>query len=345
MHCGFTVDENGEKMSKSKGNGVDPAEVMDKFGADVLRLWVSSVDYSQDVRISDDILKFVADAYRRLRNTFRFLLGNLADFDDEKNAVSWDELTAADRWALVRLAQLLEEVEGHYENYKFHYVFRAVYDYVVGDLSAVYMDALKDRLYAEAPNATGRRAAQTVLMNVLEVLVRILSPIISFTTEEVWQFYPEAMRNRETHPESVQLAGWPSVSDFTPAIPEGAADELNQHFATVLSARDGVTKALETERGKGTIKKSQEARVILHAKPEDVAVLESYDRELFRELFIIADIDFVAGDVEEMAAEVFVSELPKCPRCWNHRELGGNAAHPDVCERCGNALEQMGYEA
>ena len=345
MHCGFTVDENGEKMSKSKGNGVDPAEVMDKFGADVLRLWVSSVDYSQDVRISDDILKFVSDAYRRLRNTFRFLLGNLADFDDEKDAVSWDDLTPADRWALVRLAQLRDEVETHYENYKYHYVFRAVYDYVVGDLSAVYMDALKDRLYAEAPNAIGRRAAQTVLMNVLEVLVRMLTPIISFTTEEVWQNYPQAMREREGRPISVQLAGWPQASDFVPAIPAGAAEELEAHFGTVLAARDAVTKALENARGEGTIKKSQEARVVVTAKPEDVEILKSYDADLFRELFIIADVEFVAADVEEMTAEVFVSELPKCPRCWNHRELGGNAAHADVCERCGDALDQMGIEA
>ena len=345
MHCGFTVDENGEKMSKSKGNGVDPAEVMDKFGADVLRLWVSSVDYSQDVRISDDILKFVSDAYRRLRNTFRFLLGNLDDFDDQKDIVTWDELTPTDRWALVRLARLLEEVEGHYENYKFHYVFRAVYDYVVGDLSAVYMDALKDRLYAEAPDAVGRRAAQTVLMNILEVLVRILSPIISFTTEEVWQHYPKAMRESEDHAESVQLAGWPAVTDFAPAIPEGAAAELDEHFGVVLAARDAVTKALETERGKGTIKKSQEACIVLTARPDDVAVLESYDADLFRELFIISDIEFKAADVDEMSALVTVSDLPKCPRCWNHRELGGNESHPDVCKRCGDALDRMGIEA
>ena len=185
MHCGFTVDEQGRKMSKSLGNGVDPAEVMDKFGADVLRLWVASVDYSQDVSISDNILKQVSDTYRRFRNTFRFLLGSLDDFNDATDAVTeWNALEPIDQWAMVRTLKLLRDVEAGYDSYRFNLVYREVYEFV-NDLSAVYMDVIKDRLYSEAPNSPRRRAAQTVLMNILEVMVRVLSPIISFTTDEL----------------------------------------------------------------------------------------------------------------------------------------------------------------
>ena len=180
MHCGFTVDGEGRKMSKSLGNGVDPAEVMAKSGADVLRLWVASVDYSQDVSISDEILQRTSEAYRRIRNTFRFLLGSLDDFDDQKDAVSdWNALEPLDQWAMVRTKHLLDDVSAAYDAYKFHYVYRAVYDYIVNDLSAVYMDATKDRLYSEAPDSPRRRAVQTVLMNILEVLVRVLAPVLS----------------------------------------------------------------------------------------------------------------------------------------------------------------------
>ena len=184
-------------MSKSLGNGVDPADVTSKWGADVLRLWVASADYAQDVSISDNILKQVSDAYRRFRNTFRFLLGNLSDFDDQANAVSnWDDLEPIDQYMMAKTAQLLSDVEQAYDSFKFNGVYRAVYDFV-NDLSSVYMDVTKDRLYSESPDSPRRRAVQTVLFNILEVLVRVLSPILSFTADEVWECYPEAMRNRE----------------------------------------------------------------------------------------------------------------------------------------------------
>ena len=167
MHCGFTMAAEGKKMSKSAGNGVDPADVMAKSGADVLRLWVASVDYSQDVNIGDEILERTSEAYRRIRNTMRFLLGSLSDFDDLKHTVTdWNALEPVDQWAMVRLWHLLVDVERAYDEYKFHMVYRAVYDYIVGDLSAVYMDATKDRVYSEAPDSPRRRAAQTVLMNI-----------------------------------------------------------------------------------------------------------------------------------------------------------------------------------
>ncbi len=207
MHCGFTVDEEGRKMSKSLGNGIDPAEVMDKFGADVLRLWVASVDYSQDVSISDSILKQVSDAYRRFRNTFRFLLGNLNDFDFERDGVAeWDALEPVDKHMMIKLADVLAEIEAAYASYKFNSVYRIAYDFV-NELSAVYMDVTKDRLYSEAPDSPRRRAVQTVLMNILEVLVRVMSPILSFTCDEVWEHYPQSERSKQGRPFSVQLCG------------------------------------------------------------------------------------------------------------------------------------------
>ena len=166
----------------------------------MLRLWVASTDYSVDVSIGDNILQRTSDAYRRFRNTFRFLLGNLDGFDFKRDAVSLDEMRPVDVWAMLRLKQLLDDVERGYNEYHFHQVFRALYDYVVGDLSSVYMDVVKDRLYAEAPGSVARRSAQTVLMNILEVLVRVMSPILSFTCDEVWEHYPETERNREGRP-------------------------------------------------------------------------------------------------------------------------------------------------
>ncbi|MCD8315963.1 MAG: isoleucine--tRNA ligase, partial [Eggerthellaceae bacterium] len=226
MHCGFTVDEEGRKMSKSLGNGIDPADVMKTFGADVLRLWVASVDYSQDVSISENILKQVADAYRRFRNTFRFLLGNLSDFDRERDSVGWDTLEPLDRHMMIVTATLLDDIEQAYDNFKYNIVYRLLYDYV-NDLSAVYMDVTKDRLYSEAPDSPRRRAVQTVLMNILDVLVRILAPILSFTTDEVWDYYPASELSREGRPVSVQLAGWPRKAEFLPPIPAdtGGAEE------------------------------------------------------------------------------------------------------------------------
>ena len=339
MHCGFTVDEQGRKMSKSLGNGVDPAEVIGKYGADVLRLWVSSVDYSQDVRISDDILKQVSDTYRRFRNTFRFLLGNLSDFDDCKDAVEWDRLTQVDQWALVRLGRLLSDVTVAYEGYAFHQVYRNIYEYVIGDLSAVYLDTIKDRLYSEAPASPKRRAAQTVLANILEVLVRVLTPILSFTTEEVWQNYPQAMRSHARRPFSVQLAGWPELESFAPQIPQEQGEKVAEAFAHVLDARDAVTKALEEARGAKTINKSQEAAVRICAPAEVCSCLKSLEPEALEELFIVSKVEIEEG--EELAAHISVTDLEKCPRCWNHRELLADGEHAGVCARCAEALEQL----
>lgn len=343
MHCGFTMDAEGKKMSKSAGNGIDPADVMAKSGADVLRLWVASVDYSQDVNIGDEILDRTSEAYRRIRNTFRFLLGNLDDFDWRRDAVaSWDDLSPLDQWALARVQHLLHDVEAAYDAYKYHLVYRAVYEYIVGDLSAVYMDALKDRLYSEAPDSLLRRGAQTVLANILEVLVRILAPILSFTTDEVWESYPEGLRYDGGHPQSVQLAGWPEDSDFLPAVPEAGSEKIAESFGVVLGVREVAMKALEEARGAKEINKSQEAAIEITAPRSVLDCTEQFAPEVFEELFIVSQVSFVEGD--ELSVHIGHASGEKCPRCWNYRELGGNPNHPDVCERCGDALDAIGYE-
>ena len=315
---------------------------MAKSGADVLRLWVASVDYSQDVNIGDEILERTSEAYRRIRNTFRFLLGSLDDFDDERDVVmDWDALEPLDQWAMVRTRHLLADVDAAYDAYKFHYVYRAVYDYIVNDLSAVYMDATKDRLYSEAPDSPRRRAVQTVLMNILEVLVRVLAPVLTFTTDEVWEHYPRALREREGRPSNVQLAGWPKMSDFAPAVPAGEGERIAEDFGVVMGVREVVTKALEDARGQKVVNKSQEAVVTVTAPRAVLDRLERYDTAAFEELFIVASVAFVEG--EELSAAVRKTDAEKCSRCWNYRALGGNPNHPAVCERCGDALDALGY--
>ena len=325
-------------MSKSLGNGVDPADVMGKFGADVLRLWVASVDYSHDVSISDNILKQVSDAYRKFRNSLRFVLGSLDDFDNSLMVASWDELEPIDRYMMARTYALLRECEKSYDTYKFSGVYRSCYDFV-NELSSVYMDVTKDRLYSEASDSPRRRAAQTVLMNILEVLVRVLTPILPFTCEEVWEHFPPAIRDEEGRPFSVQIAGWPTREDFMPALPadDGAADL--EGFAPVMAVRDVVTKALEDARNAKLINKSQEARVVVTADAETLAQLQGFDAAVFEELFIVSAVEFVEGD--EPACEVLPAEGEKCPRCWNYRELVTDGAHPGVCARCADVLERI----
>ena len=204
------------------------------------------------------------------------------------------------------------------------------------------MDVTKDRLYSEAPASPRRRAVQTVLMNVLEVLVRVLSPILSFTCEEVWEHYPTTIRNNEGRKISVQLAGWPKAEDFTPALPgEDELAAILADFGEVIAVRDVVTKALEDARGEKVINKSQEATVTVTAPKATLDAMSAYAAEVFEELFIVAHVDFVEGD--ELSAAIAPATGEKCPRCWNFRELGGNANHPHVCKRCGDALDALGF--
>ncbi len=329
---GFIVDGEGRKMSKSLGNVISPNDVVAKSGADIIRLWVVSADYSQDVSVSDEILERTSEAYRRIRNTFRFLLGNLYDYDPS-TAVVWDELAELDRFALVQLSDLVERVTKAYDDWKFHLVFHAVYGYAITDLSAFYLDVLKDRLYSDAADSLSRRGAQTVLAAIAGTLVRLMAPVLTFTCEEVWEELPELLRDAEF----VQLSAWPSV----PYVLEHAeeADELRAAFEVVLEARDAVTRALEEARNEKTIGKSQEARLLLHAPSATLAVLRSRGEQALADMFIVSEVTFIEG--EEMAVVVEEARGEKCPRCWNTREVGTDPEHPEVCVRCAEVLRSV----
>ncbi len=327
---GFIVDGDGRKMSKSLGNVISPLDIIKKSGADIVRLWVASADYGQDVNISDEILDRTSEAYRRIRNTFRFLLSNLNDYDPLADHVEWDDMPELDRYALVHLADMLDKVTANYDEWRFYQVVRAVSDYA-NELSSVYLDVLKDRLYADAPASVSRRSAQTVLAAILGVMVRVLAPVLCFTTEEVWEFMPASMRDAD----SVQLTSWPVLQQ-----PADEAAELRCAYETVLAVRDEVTKALEEARNAKVVGKSQEARVIVSAPADTVAVLEARGRAALAELFIVSDVELRAGDELGVNVEAAVGE--KCPRCWNFRELGVDPAHPDVCARCADVLGVLG---
>jgi isoleucyl-tRNA synthetase len=324
---GFIVDGEGRKMSKSLGNTISPLDVIEKSGADIIRLWVASADYGQDVNVSNEILDRTGEAYRRIRNTFRFLLSNLYDYSPERD-MAWDEMEEMDRFALVQLADLTDKVTAAYDGWRFHQVFHAVHGYCVTELSSYYLDVLKDRLYADAADSTGRRSAQTVLATILTTLVRLIAPVLTFTTEEVWQFMPVALRGDVV---SVQLAGWPTVD-----VPADDAALLREQYGVVLAVRDVATKALEEARNAGTVGKSQEARLVVDGPAEVLEVLGAREEGVLAELFIVSGVA-LGAESAEISVRVERASGEKCPRCWNLRELG-----PDgLCERCSEVVAPL----
>jgi isoleucyl-tRNA synthetase len=324
---GFIVDGAGRKMSKSLGNTVSPIDVVAKSGADIIRLWAASADYGQDISVSEEILERTSEAYRRIRNTFRFLLSNLYDYDPTRT-VAFDDMLELDRYAMVRLGDLVRDVTTAYDEWRFHAVYRHIYEYCGADLSSFYLDVLKDRLYADAADSPERRSAQTVLAAILAAMVRLVAPILTFTSEEVWLAMPEALRGDI---DSVQLAGWPDAAD------QGdSAAELRAAYAVVLEVRDVVTKALEDARNAGVVGKSQEAAVAITASAEVVEALRS--RPAVADLFMVSAVSLTVGAGE---TEVSIGRATgeKCPRCWNTRtDVGADASRPEVCARCAAVL-------
>jgi len=339
---GFVMDGEGRKMSKSLGNVVSPQDVLQRYGADILRLWVASCDYREDVRISEEILGRVAESYRKIRNTCRYLLANLYDFQPQRDRVppiGWVEL---DRWASHRAGEVLEAVTRAYETYQFHDAARLIHQFCVFDLSAFYLDALKDRLYTEGASTVKRRCAQTALYDILGCLVRMLAPILVVTAEEIWQSMRAA--GWVTEP-SVHLARWS-------AAPEGRLDpQAQQRWARVLSMRDVVMKALEEQRGRGVIHSPLEAQVTLVADDQAFAQLCEASRELLAEAFVVSEVRVTREDSPLVASTevpglkgVIVERAPggKCERCWKYAlSVGAQAAHPSLCERCARVAEQM----
>jgi isoleucyl-tRNA synthetase len=334
LTCGFVVDGEGRKMSKSVGNTVTPEALLPKYGAEILRLWAASEDYTEDIRLSTEIMDRLADAYRRIRNTYRFLLGNLSDFDPLRDRQSHARLDEVDRWILDRLARLIARVTRAYEEYQFHTVFHAVHNFCAVDLSAQYLDIIKDRLYTSAADDPRRRAAQTVCLDVFSALARLMAPVLTFTAEEAWRHVPGARA------ESVHLERFPE------APREWLDDALKQQWDRLLEVRREVAKALETARAQKLIGSGLEARVRILSAPEDLPELLARKRELLATLFIVSRVDLVENggrasvvyesqDIPGLVIGVDRAPGEKCERCWTRtEEVGRDAGHPTLCARC-----------
>jgi isoleucyl-tRNA synthetase len=319
---GFVLDGDGRKMSKSLGNVLAPQKVIKQYGADILRLWVSAEDYRDDVRISGEILKRVADSYRRIRNTARNLLGNLNGFDPDRHAVAYDDMLALDRWALGRLALFSERCREAYESYEFHQVYHALNNFCAVDMSSLYFDIVKDRVYCSGADSLERRSAQTAMHEILNTLARIIAPVLSFTADEIWQ----GLYGGDVG--AVFAADWPIPRE------EWKNAELARRWERMWEIRVEVTRALEEKRKKGDIGHSLDSRVKITAPPEDIDLLEAFGTQSLADLFIVSQIE-LAGASESVAVEVLTPGGSKCGRCWKFAEsVGACSDHPEICDRC-----------
>jgi isoleucyl-tRNA synthetase len=338
---GWTLDEHGRPMSKSLGNIVLPTDICEKWGADLLRLWVASQEYQADVKMSERVMTQLSEAYRKIRNTFRFALGNLAGFDPARDAVVPAEMEEIDRWMLERTADLVKKCREWYAGYEFHRVYHAIHDYCVVDLSSFYYDVLKDRLYTKAPASKSRRSAQMTVLKITSALVRVAAPILSFTAEEIWRYVPKAAGD----PDSVHIALFSEDAELRTNLP---ADRMAS-WELLAKVRADVLKALEVARAEKTINSGLEARVLLGGDLPLKAKLK-HDLSALPALFIVSQVDFLnAGSgsyrsdvVPTLEVTVQKAEGQKCERCWNYSvHVGENARYPTVCERCTAALNEI----
>jgi len=339
---GWTLDENGQAMSKSRGNDVDPVDISDRMGGEIVRLWVASVDFREDVVGSERLMKTISETYRTIRNNlFRYALGNLYDFDPGKDALPFEKLEPLDQYMLRQTAAMAADVTRWYDEFAFHKIYQRVLNFCVVDLSAFYFDILKDRLYIYAPNSAGRRAAQTATWRILEALVRLLAPIMSFTSEEVWGYLPK-MSGR---PASVHVALFPKRDEILGSA--GVPDDPKQlaDWTTLLGVREQVLKALEEARNAKQIGKSLEAQVKVSAADPVYSVLSRY-RDQLRYIFIVSAVTLeqkaLGNGTGSVAVHVSKADGTKCSRCWNYSPLvGEDKEYPTVCERCSAVLKEL----
>lgn len=338
---GFVVDADGKKMSKSLGNTIAPNEVIKKYGAEILRLWVSASDYRDDIRISDAILKQLSDAYRRIRNTSRFMLGNLYDFDPAKDAAPYESMQELDRFALLKLQGLIEKSSKAYEDYEFHVIYHSLYNYCTIDLSAFYLDILKDRLYTSAPESLERRSAQTALHIIIQTVTRLMAPILPFTAEEIWNHMPaDGEKGGNIHFQTM-----PEVNS------RWKDADLEKKWGQLIDVRGEVTKALESARKMKRIGHPLDAAVTLSISGNDELfhLLRSYVNEL-RSIFIVSKASLVkeeklpdayhSEDIKGLSVRIEPAPGAKCERCWIHEtSVGSDTAHPAICSRCLNVIE------
>ena len=343
LTCGWTLDEQGRAQSKSLGNTTDPVDIAEKMGGEIVRLWVASVDFREDVVASDAIMQRIAETYRKIRNTFRNMLGNLYDFDPQRDAVAFDEMESLDRYMLLRTSDLFSRLRQAYEESQFQRVFHQINEFCVVDLSAAYFDILKDRLYTFAPHSRGRRSAQTAMWRIAEGMVRLLAPIMSFTADEIWQYLPKVA----ARPESVHVALFPTPEDCTGNIHDAAGlEQVRTDWQELFAVRDEVLKSLEVARKEKRIGTSLEAAVKVSAPESTHLLLERHAGDL-RALFIVSAVELEAHGPSGNGAggiRVEIDRAPgqKCDRCWNYStHVGEDSKHPTVCERCSQALSEI----
>ena len=335
---GFVKDEEKRKMSKSLGNVIEPQRVIEKYGADVLRLWVASSDYTNDVSVSMSILEQQVDVYRKIRNTLRFMLGNLSDFDPEKDSVRYNELMELDKVILSIFHRFLKNITEYYEKYEFHKVYHAINRFCTVELSSLYLDILKDRLYVEGATAIERRSAQTVMHEILVGLVKILAPIMTFTMEEIYSYLPNADRKYKT----IQAEEWPEIKE------EYINEDLERNWTILFDLRDDVMKALERARNNDIIGHSLDAKILLKAKNEKIEkILKIYEEEL-ADLFIVSQVELVKEDEdnffegEEILVKAVHAEGKKCPRCWKYFIPEDDTK--ELCPRCERVIKEFYLE-
>ncbi len=341
---GWVVDGQGKTMHKSLGNGIEPREIYDKYGADILRLWVASSDYHSDIRISKDILAQLSEVYKKVRNTARYILGNICNqggFCFDTDAVPLEKLTELDKWAIMKLDRLIEKTAEAYDSFDFHIVFKSIHNFCVVDMSNFYLDIIKDRLYCEAPDSEARRSAQTAMYIILSALARLIAPIIPFTAEEIWKYIPHSKRDNT---ESVFLNDMPEVSglDF------GA--EFCDKWDFIVKLRDDVKKALELKRADKVIGSSLEASVKLTAASDGLySRLKTCESEL-KDVFIVSKVEIVKDDrasaeftdteTADLGIDVKHADGEKCERCWTYSDtVGKSVEHPTLCERCAHTVK------
>ncbi len=339
---GFVVDGEGKKMSKSMGNVIAPNEIIKKYGTEILRLWAAAGDYREDVRISDNIIRQLSDTYKKIRNTCRFILGNLFDFSPKKDAVAAADMPDMDRFMLHNLGELIKKVNQAYENYEFHGVYHGLYNFCTVDLSAFYLDILKDRLYTSPPGDRQRKSAQTVIYRVIDTLARLMTPILPFTADEIWQHLPPD----ENRPESVHL------SALAKADKEWKDPQLAARWEKLLNIRGEVSKALEMARSRKLIGHPLNARVTICAEKEAEHLLKS-NKDVLRPLFIVSAVElaqkadmpadaYQSEEIDGLLVSVEPADGEKCERCWIYdTSVGDDKEHPTICRRCRKALAEL----
>jgi isoleucyl-tRNA synthetase len=338
---GFVVDEHGKKMSKSLGNFVSVGDALKDMGGDIVRLWTSSMEYRNEMNTSHDIIAKLSDSYRRIRNTFRYILGNLFDFDPKQDSVEYSQLLEIDRWALHKTEELITAITSAFESYQFHRVYHIIHNFCAVEMSSFYLDIQKDRLYTFSKNSIERRSTQTVLHSINSVLVRLLAPILAYTSEEVWL----EMTHDDNNIPSVHLADWPVNNE------KYMDKELNDKWEKIIKIRSDVARELEGMRASKQIGNSLEASVDLYTDDAEMLnLLKEYESE-FPMIFIVSDVSVSEepldssnkGEIyEELFIRVKVSDSSKCDRCWNYRkEVGKIEKYPTLCNRCAEVIAEV----